>query len=396
MRSHAAAPPGEWLNDPNALSFKDGRYRLYAQHATSSAAGERIGWGGLESDNLLDWRWTGRVIEPDAEGRSAYSGSIASHGSEHSIALTRHDHATGMQSQQWIGVAGGAFGPVGRDCRDPFILSAEPGNRAVLIARPCNWHDWRSGPPSHLEVWRESASEAWSLTGTIGPWSPPGVLWEVPQLLRLGDTDVLIVSTVDRRDDKVLCDVRYWFGRWSGDRFDPAVGWPSEGKLLDGGPDFYAAIVNLEDGWPDTGRTMIGWASSWAYARTIVLPNGGCGGPISLPRSIAISRCGARLEQRPLSGAAWCEYALAAGERIRLISGTAQLALAWNGEGLRTTALRNGLPGHDACLPMPSRDLLRLAIYRDGPLIEIFTEPFGLAITTLLPGLVDEGELALS
>ena len=44
-RFHASAPPGEWINDPNALFFAEGRYHLFVQHAADFADVRRIGWG---------------------------------------------------------------------------------------------------------------------------------------------------------------------------------------------------------------------------------------------------------------------------------------------------------------------------------------------------------------
>lgn len=49
---HAAPPPGTWMNDPNALLLRDGRWQLLAQHSASPAT-LAIGWGHWSSADLL-------------------------------------------------------------------------------------------------------------------------------------------------------------------------------------------------------------------------------------------------------------------------------------------------------------------------------------------------------
>ena len=76
---HASPRPGEWMNDPNGLSFHNGRYRLWAQHSDAAPDFRQIGWGSWSSSDLLDWRWDGVAIPYNA-GVSAYSGSVGSWG----------------------------------------------------------------------------------------------------------------------------------------------------------------------------------------------------------------------------------------------------------------------------------------------------------------------------
>jgi fructan beta-fructosidase len=393
MRFHACAPPGEWLNDPNALWFDGARFRLCVQHAADAPDYARIGWGGFASDDLLAWRWTGREIETDAAGRQAYSGSIARDAQGRIVvALTRNDAANQRQWQEWrrFGQAESErFGPEARDCRDPWILSARPGARAVLLARPCNWHDWPDAQPSRLEIWREDGAAGWRRTGIIGPWSPPGVVWEVPVLTRIDRRDVMLISQVDRREGGAKCSVRYWIGDFENDGFVAAPGFPDEGELLDHGPDFYAAIVNLAEGWPLAGPVLVGWASSWDYARQFASESGH-GGAIALPRSLTCTPGRQRLAQRSVRGAPVesC-WPLARGGHLRLAIGAARIELARPGAGLAVDIVRPPLPPHHSTAAFDYAGDASVAIMRDGPLAEIFIEPAGIAITALLPDASD-------
>ena len=270
---HAAPPPGEWINDPNGLIFRDGQWRLFVQHSAAAPDYKSIGWARLSSPNLLHWTWDGPVILPNQLGQP-YSGSIVSEGDELAAYLTRHDDKLQRQvrlASRDHGLTwreGPPFGPEGRNVRDPFVFYCiATGDWRMLVAEPCDWADWPSNPPSRLAVWREE-DNAWRFVAHIGPWMPSGVMWEVPVLVDFGATQALILSIVDRRSDPPECAVRYWLGRFDGEAF--AATSPSEGLLLDHGPDFYAAIVAANEA-PD--RTLVAWASSWATARAMPWPH---------------------------------------------------------------------------------------------------------------------------
>lgn len=304
---HACPPPGEWMNDPNGLAFQNGRYRLWAQHSDSAPEYRMIGWGSWSSADLLQWRWDG-VAMPYHDGCSVYSGSVAAtEGGLIDAWFTRHDHARNWQTQHraagpdWTQTSA-KLPPEGRNCRDPFVFrSAATQDWVMLVTEPCDWNDWSNEAASHLTVWRSTDRRSWLQNGTIGPWHPQGVMWEVPALIDFGDVQALIVSLVDRRGGATHCSVRYWLGKFDGAEFRPEADYWSDGILLDDGPDFYAAIPNLALGWPDHERVIVGWASSWATARSMTWPGGVHGGTSSLPRTITYQN--GRLHQRPVGAA---------------------------------------------------------------------------------------------
>lgn len=391
-RFHAAAPPGEWINDPNALFFADGRYRLFVQHAADPPDFRRIGWGRLSSPDLLDWRWEGVVVPPEPDA-AIYSGSLVAASGERQLFFTRHEPAGLRQSQRratldpdcaGAAVAPGAIGPAGRNVRDPFVFRADRGWR-MLVARPCDWTDWRDDPPSTLELWGSPDLIHWRPLAVIGPWMEPGVMWEVPAVVDFGDVQALILSLVDRRRDAAECGVRYWLGRLDDAGFAPAVGFPPEGEPLDLGPDFYAAIPNVAEGWPTPERVLVGWASSWATARRLRWPEERRGGPISLPRTVEL-RDG-RLRQRPIAAAR--AYRLRrfdvppAPFRITIARSDARLSVRFEAD--ETHIRREGGPAFDWERTHPVGGVGGpVELYVDGSLIELFHT--GLALTAVLPG----------
>lgn len=291
---HASAPPGEWLNDPNALLFHDRQFRLFAQHRVDAPAFRKTGWARLSSDDLLRWTVDGVAIAP-ADDRWAYSGCIVAEDSDFEAIHTEH-HA-GLEAQvRRSSRDGGAtwspaqplatLGPPARNRRDPFVFRDGAG-WAMLLAEPCDWHDWRDMPPSRIRLYRSGDRVEWRDAGGFGSCVERGIMWEVPILARVDGHDVLFVSEVDRRDDRADCTVKGWVGRLTERGFVPDPRAPAEGQRLDCGPDFYALMVSSGDHWPYEHPLFVAWLSSWQTARTMGWP-GVAGGPISLPRSLSI------------------------------------------------------------------------------------------------------------
>ena len=70
-------PESGWLNDPNGLSYFQGKYHVYFQYAPESALGTGPKcWGHWQSKDLLHWEFTGTVLSPDLpeDQNGVYSG----------------------------------------------------------------------------------------------------------------------------------------------------------------------------------------------------------------------------------------------------------------------------------------------------------------------------------
>ena len=384
---HAAAPPGEWANDPNGLIQRDGIWHLYVQHSAAAPDFKSVGWGLLTSVDLIRWDWAGQVIPPDALGQ-AYSGSIVPEGDVLTAYLTRHDGECQRQvrlesrdGRDWS--TGPPLGPEGRNMRDPFVFFCQAvGEWRMLLAEPCDWAGWASDPPSRLSVWRPDGGN-WIRVSTIGPWMAPGIMWEVPVLVDFGERQALIVSLVDRRDDQVRCSVRAWVGRFDGTGFLPDA---VTGQRLDLGPDFYAAIVEAGG---RANPVMVAWASSWATARKMPWPDGIHGGPITLPRRLSLDLRTGQMKQSlavdldparrvDFDGRATATFVIdGAGGRVELVVDPAGVTLTRSGSPLLDWHHR------EVCsLTEPQS----ITIHEDNGLIEIFIQPAGLSVTVFLPG----------
>lgn len=373
---HAVAPATHWMNDPNGLwRDDDGLWHLWFQYRDDPPAYSRTHWGRLVSLDGLVWRYAGSDFAANVDS-DIYSGCVVNVDDAVQRAyVTRHRH--GRSS-----VAGSVLQPVGqtveswqrdgrhaawraappesrvdpglRDFRDPFVFRYGNSWR-MLVAEPCPWDAAAPGPArSRLQIWRSGDGLHWEPAGAIGPWDPPRVMWEVPQLLPLsalqtlqapasglapkaGDLWVLLVSVLDRRAGRsgndgtdIGCSVRWHLGTFDGARFDPVVNDASSasslsraadtspvstgakehrrtlsGRLLDQGPDFYAACLQTPGLAIPNEPILVAWMSHWAYARRLPLP-GFAGGPMTLPRRLTWvdHASGNGIRQQPLAALA--------------------------------------------------------------------------------------------
>ncbi len=421
---HAAPPAGEWINDPNALFYRNGLYTLLAQHRTDAPAFRATGWARFTSPDLLDWTFHGPAIAPAGQDW-IYSGCVLPVDGE--LVALHTLHAAGLERQvlrssRDDGASWSAAEPLPRlgtampNRRDPFVFR-DGGEWVMLLAEPCDWRGWADAAPSRLGVYRSGDLTAWRQVGLIGPWHPPGVMWEVPVLARLDGRDVLFVSTVDRRGEGADCAVRAWIGTFDGSGFTPDPRTDRGGQPVDLGPDFYALMIAAPEGWPDHERVCVSWLSSWATARLPRWP-GFHGGPISLPRALSVedgplgprlavrvASAVARRFNRPSADGATAGQATApvfgaaASFRLEVGMGGAALLVEARPEAgvLEVRRSGDGLGWHRAYPLAPAaHDGRTLRLYVDGPAIELFLEEEGLTVSAALSREADPPRVQLT
>ena len=302
-------PPSGWMNDPNGLAFVDGTFHAFYQYRPDAPRWGRMRWGHAISRDLVTWEHLPIALEPgpggpdragcwsgclafDRAGRPTvfYTGVVRQHGrTRPSIcAATSND---GLRT--WVKASGG-----------PVIRRPPPGIRPDSFRDPFVWPDgggWAMlvGAGTDLGrgtvlLYRSDDLRTWRY---VGPFlttedvvaGAPDVLvdeidsqcWECPQLVRLGDVDVLVVSVVDRAPRVRPAHVVAFTGKVTGSRFVV-----SRAARLGLGPDFYAPSVVTA---PDGRRLLFGWIPEDPPRRGSARTWAGC---LTFPRVVSVDADG--------------------------------------------------------------------------------------------------------
>jgi beta-fructofuranosidase len=293
--------------------------------------------------------------------------------------------------------------------RDPFVFTAH-GRRYALVGAGL-----AGGAAATVLLYACDDLRTWTylgpLLGTEDPVAQahaPADVWECPQLVRLADRWVLIVSLWT---DDVLGRVAYLVGD-----LDPADGvprfTPTHGGTVDAGRDFYAPAVLVR---PD--RTLL-WGWSWEDRGDPDVAASGWAGALTFPRELALGPTGHLVsspaaELRTLRGAATSRVLVGGRETesLRLPAGPldieirlhcpterpATLALELDRNRLAVTVdpatgrvvLRRQVQHADrrtraaAGLITPGTDVVDVRLLLDGSIVELFL-PGGLVFTERL------------
>lgn len=255
-------------------------------------------WGHATSTDLLTWEhhplalapdpdgpdsfgcWSGCVLVDDASGVATihYTGVVLRDGVR-VASICRATSTDGLMT--WIKdpvpvIDGAPAGIVPDLFRDPHVTRGDDGWLMLVGA------GMAAGSGCVLG-WRSDDGETWhpigpvltvedvvaALPGSVTDVDSP--CWECPQLVRMGDRDVLIVSILERAPKVRPSHVMAFTGRLSGDRFVI-----ERAERLGLGPDFYAPAVARA---PDGRHLLLGWipedppgprsTRTWAGALTL-------------------------------------------------------------------------------------------------------------------------------
>lgn len=287
-------PAQGWINDPNGVSYINGRYHVFFQYNPESARHHRIQWGHVSSPDLVHWDehpvalrpqdggpdefgcWTGVVTDDGGVPTAAYSG-VRGDGGHSQVVVSRGSADLVTWEQDGHVAASMPADPLVTAVRDPFLFrfngkryamqgaGLANGHAALLLYTVEDMSDWK-----YQGIWLTSENP-------VAATHAPAEIWECPQLVQVpsdgADIWVMMFSLWLSSDHHEHANgVGHLIGSLEE---DPSTGLPvfhpSTGGKSDLGRDFYAPQVvqldsaSLSGAAPEPGpepRALLwGWAN---------------------------------------------------------------------------------------------------------------------------------------
>ncbi len=289
------------MNDPNGLLYYKGEYHLFYQHNPKENIWGNMSWGHAVSSDLYSWEELPVAI-PCTDDVGIFSGSAvidyentSGFGSKENPAMvaiyTEHKNDKSSQTQclAFSLDQGRTFtkyegNPVldlhTPDFRDPKVQWVD-GQWLMTIALP-DLHQ--------ISFYSSPNLKEWTHLSNFGPAAEIGGCWECPDLFKLGNKWVLIVS-LNPGGYQIGSGTQYFIGEWNGKEF---IADDTQTRWLDYGRDNYAGVT-FNDA-PDNKRIFLGWMSNWDYAGKV--PTDPWRSAMTLPRELSLE--GDRLVQKVL------------------------------------------------------------------------------------------------
>lgn len=382
-------PVRGWLNDPNGIVRHRDRWHVFYQHNPLRAQHGDIAWAHVSSPDLVRWTehpiafsptpggpdrggcWSGAFLPWLDEPAVAYTG--VGEGPERSTVCVRTALDDDLDS--WSAPVVVAEEPAGagvRAMRDPYpfehggrrwaLLGAgmTDGSAAVLLFGADDPLSW-----TYEGVWASPSQSP--LLAQVAPAD----VWECPQLVRVGEDDVLVLSL---QTGRWLGDVVHAVGRVD---TDPATGRPRftarSGGLLDAGPDLYAPqVVADEPGRP----LLLGWVRQDDAADDA--PLDAVAGCLTLPRRLESTGGGVAVVPHPALAALVEQEERVSSDRLR---GALELPLPLHARVRTTSGAEVVLRAGGVAVPLDGD----VEVWLDGEVAEVF-RPGTVARTVRSPG----------
>ncbi|WP_078428170.1 sucrose-6-phosphate hydrolase [Alkalihalobacterium alkalinitrilicum] len=264
-------PPVGLLNDPNGFIQWQGRYHLFYQWNPFQTAHGAKFWGHYSSSNLVDWRKEKIALAPSEwyEKNGCYSGSAVEDNGILKLLYTGNvkDEYGNRETYQCLAESenGVDFIKKGVVLRLPEGYSAHFRDPKVW-KRNEKWFMVIGAQTKQLEgravLFASNNLEDWTLIGDVAGTNLNGLqnfgyMWECPDLFRLGDNDILLVSPQGLQRTGMLYQNVYNTGYFIG-TLDYETGKLEHGNFqeLDRGFEFYAPQTTVDE---KGRRLLFGW-----------------------------------------------------------------------------------------------------------------------------------------
>ena len=417
-------PPAGWLNDPNGPLFWEGKYHLFYQFSPEvNPPGPKL-WAHAVSGDLVHWEHEPVALSPTAGGPDAegcWSGSAAVDGDTPVLVYTGV-----FPEVQCLATSEDGMRTWQKHPRNSVVAGPPEGLEVTGFRDPCVWREggeWLMIVGSGLRgvggtalLYRSADLVAWEYLHPlcVGVAAETGEMWECPDFFPLGDRHVLAAAPYGTP--------LYMIGGYQDRRFQAH----RRGEL-DASPLFYAPKT-MRDG--QGRRLMWGWIMEDRPGKEAA--EAGWSGVMSLPRVLELDPTGA-LTMRPAPeleglrgrGVRWEGVRLGAGQSLALGQGR-QLEVALEAApgaelDLTLAASPGGEEGtvlawRDGCLSLergggrlpvgqaprtlsvarPAEEGLRLRVFLDGSVLEVFLNERACLTGRLYPARADSQRALLT
>lgn len=303
-------PPRGWVNDPNGFCMFENQYHLFYQYYPYGTTNTLMHWGHSTSTDLAHWTCEGIALSPDQpyDNKGIFSGTAIEKNGR--LLLMYTGVSTDERGQTWQSqcIARGAR-TFEKDSENPVILPD-------VLPDGCRKEDFRD-PKIWVEngmyycltiaadlkgygkllLFQSTDTIRWNFVSVAlsGEAMGLGTLWECPDYFKLGDQDVILLSTVSADPIDVRLHNKF-SAVWVLGKFDLQTGIfrPEKWDQMDDGTDFYAPQTTLGR---NGERIMIAWQQSWERNIPSAELGHNWAGHMTLPRKLEL--IGDKLCQKP-------------------------------------------------------------------------------------------------
>lgn len=451
-------PEKNWVNDPNGMVYLDGEYHLFYQYNPFGDKWGHMSWGHAVSKDLKTWEELPLAIpetmNADSSTTMVFSGSAVvdsmntsgffDKGFKNGMVAIYTSHidkkGTGLAQHQSLAYSSDKGrtwkfydkNPVLdiklKDFRDPSVF----------------WHEgkWRMIVVKSLEytaqIYESADLKNWKLLSEFGKIGDYAKIWECPSLFKVPveNSDkfkwVSMISSANEDTDYV--GMQYFVGEFDGKKFTPDA--QTNVLRIDYGKDFYAAVPFNNLPAKDKNPMIMAWVNNWAYAGDI--PSEGRRGMFTMPRKLSLVNENGKfsLVQKPVyaDNIHTETLTLKASELVEpktleMKSNSYRLTLTIdlaNSKGFSIDLLKNGeeksvlnydvasqklsfdrtksgkvnfnktFPSVESMKVIPQNGILKLDVFVDNSIVEIFANDGRVVLTDLVFPNVSGGEISIS
>ena len=266
-----------WMNDPNGMFYKDGKWHLCYQWNPYASYWENLSWGHSSSTDLLHWTAEPTALVPDALGM-IFSGSAvvdkentAGFGKDAIVLLYTSARERQTQSMAYSTDGGKTFT---KYSGNPILTADIPDFRDPKVFWNEDIKCWNLILASGQEMWIYTSSNLrdWKFESAFGRnYGNHGGVWECPDLMKMKmagseEEKWLLICNINPGGPFGGSATQYFVGSFDGHEFKCESA-PEVTKWMDYGKDHYATVTF--DNAPDGRCVAIAWMSNWQYANQV-------------------------------------------------------------------------------------------------------------------------------